>query len=282
MNSLELLRFAWTPSCLRLLLAAGSDAGPVQLHVWAWRAGLPRNHVKAAIVECERLGGLKQEARAEGLALFVQPVEFWRVTPLMEARDWAQAWHGVAQSRLALVTEAPSMIEALHEAMGSVAEGQRGKGEKGISSPESGAAHGVHHRNPELSPCAAPPESGGSRDHVQDHDSGSPNMTERPCLNHDHGVAHGQVSGIRKRKSAVIDRPLQGRELQARARELIGTYLHGLTPQNAERWERRVHECAELVEFAIEEAASRRERLDSVAAYANRVYLSRINLKVKV
>lgn len=276
MNSLEILRFAWTPSCLRLLLAAGSDAGPVQLHVWAWRAGLPRNHVKAAIVEAERLGGLKQEARAEGLALFVQPVSFWRVTPMMEAADWSVAWHGVAQSRLALVTEAVGLHEVLADGAHGVGRDQGSTESRPTSSPESGERRPQVHRNPVGFSAPMAPESGGFRDHVQDHDPVH-DKTERSCLKHDHDASHRNPEGTTATSGRRGSSALPGEK--SRARELIGTYLTGLTAQNAERWERRVHECADLVEFAIEEAASRRERLDSVAAYANRVYLSRIVLR---
>ncbi len=114
-------------------------------------------------------------------------------------------------------------------------------------------------------------------------------MTERACLNHDHATAlrnpvvlrtaETKTEAARAERRALPVENSAGRK--GRARELIGTYLHGLSEENLQRWERRVGEDAALVEFAIEEAAARRERLDSVPAYANRVYLSRVNLRAK-
>lgn len=112
MSGLELLRFGWTPNQLKLLLVAMADAGPVARPVWVARSGVPRNHLAAVLGECERLGGCKVEPGPEGLAIRVLPVEFWRVTPLMERAQWALAWRGVVQSRLDLATERPGLAEA--------------------------------------------------------------------------------------------------------------------------------------------------------------------------
>jgi len=279
LNGLEVLRFGWTPSCLRLLLAAGADPGPVDERTWAIRCGLPRNHIKAAILECERLGGLKQEPRAEGLALWLQPVEFWRVTPGMEHEHWLGAWALAGggkglQGRLGLVTERMGLHEALH-GVGKDARRDAGQDPRDAGAtqrhpnPAGPPKSGGVHRNPELSPCAAPPDSGGSRDHVQDHDPVH-DKTERPCLKHDHAVAH-----------RISEKPagLKNGAQMEQARDMIATYLHRLTPENQKRWERRVHENADLVVFSVEEAAARRERVENLAAYANRVYLSRVNLR---
>lgn len=113
MNALELLRFGWTPNQLKLLLVALADAGPVERKVWVARSGVPRNHLAAVLAECERLGGARVCPSVEGLAIHVQPVEFWRVTPLMERAEWAGAWRGVVQERLQLPTEMPGLAEAL-------------------------------------------------------------------------------------------------------------------------------------------------------------------------
>lgn len=138
MTAIELLRFDWSRTQGRLLLAAMADAGPVSARAWAVRSGVPRNHVLPTIAECERLGGLKQELRAEGIVLLVQPESFWRVTPLAEAAAWAEAWRNVAQERLALVTEARSLAEAMTE-MRAAVEG----------------------RLPDRNPVGTRPESGG-------------------------------------------------------------------------------------------------------------------------
>ena len=113
MNGLELLRFAWTQNQLKLLLVAMADGGPCARAVWVARSGVPRNHLAAVLAECERLGGCKAEAGPEGLAIRVQPVEFWRVTPLLEVGEWVLAWRGVVQARLHLQTEMPSLAETM-------------------------------------------------------------------------------------------------------------------------------------------------------------------------
>ena len=113
MNALELLRFGWTPNQLKLLLVALADPGPVQRPVWVARSGVPRNHLAAILGEVQRLGGAVVEPGPEGLAIRVQPVEFWRVTPLMESHEWALAWRGVVQARLNLRTEMPSLAETM-------------------------------------------------------------------------------------------------------------------------------------------------------------------------
>lgn len=122
MNALELLRFGWTPNQLKLLLVALVDPGPVQRPVWVARSGVPRNHLAAILGEVQRLGGAVVEPGPEGLAIRVQPVTFWRVTPLMESHEWALAWRGVVQARLNLRTEMPSLAEtmAVGNAVGAV------------------------------------------------------------------------------------------------------------------------------------------------------------------
>ncbi len=148
MSGLELLRFGWTPNQLKLLLVAMADAGPVARPVWVARSGVPRNHLAAVLGECERLGGCKAEPGPEGLAIRVLPVEFWRVTPLMERAQWALAWRGVVQERLDLATERPGLAEALGELQGA---GERLQVRGGSSSrtdavreacPESGSGSG--------------------------------------------------------------------------------------------------------------------------------------------
>lgn len=112
--AVELLRFDWRPTQLRLLLAALADAGPVSRRTWAVRAGVPANHLAEVVGECSRLGGLRPEGGPEGLSLFVQPPEFWRVTPLAEVAVFSDAWQGPGrQRRMALVTEAPGLAEAM-------------------------------------------------------------------------------------------------------------------------------------------------------------------------
>ena len=111
---LELLRFNWKPSVIRLALVALADAGPVPRRVWVVRSGLPANHFAAALQEAQRLGVLVVELPAEGLRLLVQPVAFWKERPLTGAEEFARAWSGAAvQGRMALGTEMPSLSEAL-------------------------------------------------------------------------------------------------------------------------------------------------------------------------
>lgn len=143
MTAIELLRFDWSRTQGRLLLAALADAGPVSVRAWAVRSGVPRNHVLPTIAECERLGALKQELRAEGIVLLVQPVEFWRVTPLADAAAWSEAWRNVAQERLDLVTEARSLAEAM-ASMRAAADGKGADRNPVGGQPESGKAD----RNP--------------------------------------------------------------------------------------------------------------------------------------
>lgn len=111
--ALELLRFAWKPNELRLLMAGLADSGPTSRAMWSRRTGIPRNHLAAVMAECERLGGCKVAGEAEGLTVNVQPVVFWRVTPMCEPREWAFAWQGVGQEKLSLSTEMPSLSEAM-------------------------------------------------------------------------------------------------------------------------------------------------------------------------
>jgi hypothetical protein len=133
---LEILRFNWKPSLIRLLLAAAADAGPVPANVWARRTGLPRNHLLASLREAEKLQALAVEMRPEGLRLLVLPVEMWRERPECDAMEFAHAWgRTVEQMRLALVTEAPSLHDALAVAPKSGVESPLSK-----VSPKSGEA----------------------------------------------------------------------------------------------------------------------------------------------
>lgn len=140
---IELLQFDWRPTQLRLLLAAAADAGPVLERAWAVRSGVPRNHVKDVIRQVVRLGGARAEVRAEGVALHVQPVNFWQVTPLADAAEWAAAWRaGGRQERLALVTEATDLGAALAEvgANGRLRIPVGVSPDSGKSAPDSGGA----------------------------------------------------------------------------------------------------------------------------------------------
>ena len=151
MSGLELLRFGWTPNQLKLLLVAMADAGPVARPVWVARSGVPRNHLAAVLGECERLGGCKVEPGPEGLAIRVLPVEFWRVTPLMERAQWALAWRGVVQERLDLATERPELAEALAALQGGRLKVQSGSSSRTVAGsemvrealPDSGSVNGV-------------------------------------------------------------------------------------------------------------------------------------------
>lgn len=262
---LELLRFEWKPQALRLLLVAVADAGPVSVPEWAARSGVPRNHVLAALRECERLGGVTLELRAsEGMAVHVQPVEFWRVTERMRRADWEQAWRSMAVTqRAALVTESMSLGQALAEPESMSMIGRMRAAADGVPDfetafPESGK--GVPESGRVSSGIRTDRDHGTEHDHAPDHDK-----TQRACLNHDHAI-----SGIRRSG---------GDRSQARA--MISQYLTALRPGAAELWERRVMEDADLVVFAIEEAAARRHFVQNLAGYANSVYLSRLKLRVK-
>lgn len=259
--TLELLRFKWKPQALRLLAAALADAGPVSVADWSARTGIPRNHVLDTMRECERLGGVTLEARAvEGMVVRVQPVEFWRVTECMGRAAWAEAWRGKSvAARLALATESMSMGEALAvptaaaESMSMI--GRMRAAADGV--PESGTAFPNSGKDS--------PESGRSlsgirtgRDHGTDHEDHDHEKIPITCLNHDRAI-----SGIRKGDGA-------------QAKAMIEQYLTELRPGAAELWARRVKENADLVVFAIEEAAARRPFVRNVPGYANQVYLSRI------
>ena len=113
MNVLELARFAWKPNELRLMLVAMHCGGPVARARWVLRTGIPRNHLMAVMQEVERLGGCKLELTDEGVAVRVQPVSFWRVTPLCEAEVWAQCWREAGTARLDMATEARTLADAL-------------------------------------------------------------------------------------------------------------------------------------------------------------------------
>lgn len=107
---LELLRFNWKPSVIRLALAALADAGPVALKTWVARAGLPANHFAAVLGESERLGLIVVETPAEGIRLLVQPVAYWRERPMLSAEEFARMWEGsMVQCRMAL---GPGLAEA--------------------------------------------------------------------------------------------------------------------------------------------------------------------------
>jgi hypothetical protein len=139
--TLEILRFNWKPSVIRLLLAAAVDAGPVAAQTWARRSGVPRNHLLPAVREAERLGALAVEPLPEGLRLLVQRVEMWRERPECSAEEFSRAWgRAVEQLRMQLATEMPGLGEAL------------------AAIPESG---GAQNRNP-----VTLPESGGLRTKV--------------------------------------------------------------------------------------------------------------------
>lgn len=138
---LEILRFNWKPSLVRLLLAAAADAGPVSAAVWARRTGLPRNHLLPAMRAAEKLQALAVEMRPEGFRLLVLPVEMWRERPECDAMEFAHAWgRTVEQMRLALVTEAPSLRDALAVAPKSGVESPLSKGSPdfGVESPNFG------------------------------------------------------------------------------------------------------------------------------------------------
>ena len=147
MSGLELLRYGWTPNQLKLLLVAMADAGPVARPVWVARSGVPRNHLAAVLGECERLGGCKVEPGPEGLAIRVLPVEFWRVTPLMERAQWALAWRGVVQERLDLATERPGLAEAWQQLRAGELSGESGSSSRTVlvreACPDSGSVNGV-------------------------------------------------------------------------------------------------------------------------------------------
>lgn len=134
---LELLRFNWKPSVIRLALAALADAGPVPRRVWVVRSGLPANHFASALAEAQRLGVLVVEIPAEGLKLLVQPVAFWKERPLTGAEEFARAWSGAAvQGRMSLGTEMPSLSEAL-----AVQDGA--EQETGVRSQETAGAYRI-------------------------------------------------------------------------------------------------------------------------------------------
>lgn len=158
MNAVELLRFKWTPSELRLLLAAWADAGPVSEGDWAVRAGLPRNHLLPTLERCVALGGIAREARAEGIVLFVQPVEFWKVTPRCEARAFNRAWRSCEQVRLAIVTEQASLAEAMR--MSNVQCPMSNAPESGRQGAAPITGIRSDNRNPVLPAVAHRPESG--------------------------------------------------------------------------------------------------------------------------
>jgi hypothetical protein len=265
MKPLELLRYKWKPQALRMLLAAAADAGPVSVAEWAARSGVPRNHVLETLRECERLGGVTLEPRAgEGVAVYVQPESFWRVTECMSRAEWEQAWKRMAVGqRLALATESMSLGQALAEPesmsmIGRMRAAADGVPDSGTALPDSGKVH----------PESGRPSSGirTGRDHGTEHDHASDHeKTPRACLNHDHAI-----SGIRK-----------GTGDREQARAMILQYLTALRPGAAELWERRVMEDADLVVFSIEEAAARRHFVTNLAGYANSVYLSRLRLRLK-
>lgn len=138
---LEILRFNWRPSLVRLLLAAAADAGPVSSAVWARRAGLPRNHLLPTMRAAQNLGALAVECGPEGFRLLVLPVEMWRERPECNAMEFAAAWgRTVDQMRLGLVTEAPSLHDALAVAPKSGVESPLAKVSPnfGVESPKFG------------------------------------------------------------------------------------------------------------------------------------------------
>jgi hypothetical protein len=88
----------------------------------------------------------------------------------------------------------------------------------------------------------------------------------------DHG--HGTWSTCHGHGIAVPEKGT-GRE-GAEAMELVDRYLPKLKPEHRNQWQRRSVEEPELVRFAVEEAASRRERVANMAGYANSVYLKHL------
>lgn len=267
MTPYDLLRYGWKPNELRLLLAAMQDAGPVLAGDWAVRSGVPANHLAAVLGECVRLGGMKSEARAEGICMWVQTPEFWRVREKCSVERWHEAWPGATQGRLALVTEAVGLGEAL-------AAGHDGSGGKHES-------HGTHEPGgcPEFgtkdarNPGVHVPESGSRATHGPDHGHGHGPVH---ALNMPHGE-ETRNPGARadgNRKFRAGDR--------GRALELLHEHLFaGLEEQHRKHWLRRVDEDPGLVEYAIEEAllTRRGDRVSAPAAYANRVYLANVAVR---
>ena len=119
MSAIELLRYNWKPSVLRLLLAALRDAGPVALRIWSVRSGVPRNHLVPALRQAEQLRAVAVRSSAEGLALLVRPASSWRERPLCSDAEWMSAWRvtGKDQEKLDLVTEAPGIAEVMVQAL---------------------------------------------------------------------------------------------------------------------------------------------------------------------
>jgi hypothetical protein len=112
--AVELLRFKWKPCELRVLLAASFDPGPTSQRDWQIKTGVPANHLMETIVELERLRGLSIQAVDPGLVLRVLPVSFWKAKPIVDPPVFLKAWPpNIGQARLDLVTEAPSLTEAL-------------------------------------------------------------------------------------------------------------------------------------------------------------------------
>ena len=139
MNMLELLRFKWKPQALRLLVAALAEAGPASRARWVVRSGIPGNHLIAVMQEVQRLGGCKLELSEDGIAVHVQPVSFWRVTPLVEAQEWAQSWGGIGTTKLDLATEARTLADALSSVLSDGASLTRNTGSVGPVLPDSGS-----------------------------------------------------------------------------------------------------------------------------------------------
>lgn len=136
---LELLRFKWKPQALRLLVSAMADAGPVSRARWVVRTGIPANHLIAVMQEVQRLGGCKLELSEEGVAVRVQPVSFWRVTPLVEAEEWSQSWRGNGVTKLDLATEARTLADALSAVLSDGASPSRNTGSAVPALPDSGS-----------------------------------------------------------------------------------------------------------------------------------------------
>lgn len=144
----QLLRFNWKPSLVRLGLAAQVSPGPCGLGAWSVRAGVPRNHLLAAVREGERLRLFDVGWPPEGLLLRVRPPEFWRERELVSSGEWALAWAPGAsqQDRLALVTERADLVDGLWAAAQAAAREQ--------------------HRIPVAAPDFGAPDSGSSSTRV--------------------------------------------------------------------------------------------------------------------
>ena len=172
MNMLELLRFKWKPQAVRLLIAALAEAGPVSRARWVLRSGIPGNHLIAVMQEVQRLGGCKLELSEDGIAVHVQPVSFWRVTPLVEAQEWAQSWGDIGTTKLDLATEARTLADALSAVLSDGASLTRNTGSVGPVLPDSGSDMPGFRATPRASDRSVLIEKERSLPRVPDRDRG--------------------------------------------------------------------------------------------------------------